>query len=246
MTHHHVDSTMHDAHCNAPVTSFRHLVRKLSSGGASLYDSPRPRLYSNDVEKDEDNSVSNHEHHKRLRQRAKQRRKALLDAQAKANRRVQQHMKKKTICRVVSSLTHSLERLNPSRWKENGSDHDQKVVDQLEREFEDALEQEQYLKLCKEASDACLKAVKDHHDHFLEDHPHGTYEQWIQELHPDNTCSSFEKNTTIDHRFYLSDSDHRTIWNDNLGNGARSHVPARHLIGESRTSSDEDGWSSST
>jgi len=239
-----VDASHHDAHYNAPEAGcFRHLVRKLSSGGASLYDTPRPRLYSGDARNEGDDiDALSREHHKRLRDRALQRRKALLEAQARANKLVKRELQKQNVRKVVSSLKCSLDRINPTKWKDN-SEHDQKVAAELEKEFEDALEQEQYLKLCREASDRCLQAIKDHHQHFLEDHPNGTYEQWIRELHPDNTCA-FRQRVAIDHRFYLSDSDHRNLWNEHLGDGARAHVPARHL--SEKTSSDGSEWSTST
>ena len=53
---------------------------------------------------------------------------------------------------------------------------------------------------------------------------------------------SFSNHVVIDHRFYLADDEHRQLWNENLGNGARSFVPVRHV--ESNTSSDEDTSSS--
>jgi hypothetical protein len=81
-----VDTNHHDALYNAPVAAcFRHLVRKLSSGGASMYNTPQPRLYSSDERDESVNSKTlSEEHHKRLRQRATQRRKALLEAEATA------------------------------------------------------------------------------------------------------------------------------------------------------------------
>lgn len=240
-----VDTSHHDAHYNAPPVSacFRHLVRKLSSGGASLYDTPRPRLYSSDGHGDSDDSkIQSEEHHTRLRERATQRRKALLEAQAKAHNHVKRQLRNQNVQKAAFALKCSFDRLNPSKWMQK-SDHDrEQIAKQLEKEFEDAVEQEQYLKLCREASDRCLKAIKDHHQHFLEDHPNGTYEQWIRELHPDNTCSDQKDYATIDHRFYLSDSDHRNIWNKHLGDGVRFHVPVRHL--EERTNSDESESSS--
>ncbi len=92
---------------------------------------------------------------------------------------------------------------------------------QLEQQFDEAVEKEEYLKICQKASEECLKAVRDHHQHFLEDHSEASYEEWIEELHPDNTVS-FSNHVVIDHRFYHADDEHRQLWNENLGNGARS------------------------
>ena len=244
-----VDATIarHDGHYNAPshhAMRFPHaILRKLSSGGASMFDTPRPRLYSGDetVNRSSKDALSR-SHHKRLRERAHHRRKTLLNAQAKANRAAKRELKKLTIQRFVSSFKCSAKRLNPASWIDHSEQADnQKVILQLEQQFDDAVEQEEYLKICQKASEQCLQAVRDHHQHFLEDHSDASYEEWIQELHPDNT-TFFSKRVVVDHRFYLSDSEHRQLWNENLGNGARSFVPVRHV--ESKTSSEEDASSS--
>ena len=48
-----------------------------------------------------------------------------------------------------------------------------------------------------------------------------TYEDWIENLHPENVVAKagFGHNKTIDHRFYVHDSDHRGIWNSSLQEG---------------------------
>jgi len=228
----------HDDHYNAPVGSIPRLVRKLSSGGASIYDTPRAGLYSSDAQDPSEIEALSKEHHQRLRDRALQRRKTLLEAQAKAHKDAKRELQKQRVLRKLSSFRCSFDRLNPIKWVENQDQKDKEIIHQLEQEYEDALDQHQYMILCKQASDACLEAVNDHLQHFLEDHPDSTYEQWVQELHPDNTCL-FRKRVAIDHRFYLSESDHRHLWNVNLGNGMRAHVPPRHLKEEFKLSSDE-------
>ena len=37
-----------------------------------------------------------------------------------------------------------------------------------------------------------------------------TYEEWIADLHPDNAEYA---DGSIDHRFYVEESDHRQLWN---------------------------------
>ena len=42
-----------------------------------------------------------------------------------------------------------------------------------------------------------------------------TYEEWVEALHPENTHAGalLDLDRTIDHRFYVVDSDHRLLWN---------------------------------
>eukprot|EP00928_Gymnodinium_smaydae_P048261 TRINITY_DN32258_c0_g1_i1.p1 TRINITY_DN32258_c0_g1~~TRINITY_DN32258_c0_g1_i1.p1 ORF type:complete len:274 (+),score=41.65 TRINITY_DN32258_c0_g1_i1:60-881(+) len=57
-----------------------------------------------------------------------------------------------------------------------------------------------------------LHMMREDLDQFLLQNPLGTYEQWIQHLHPENV----RKNGVLDPRFYLNGSDHLQVWNRRL------------------------------
>jgi len=86
-------------------------------------------------------------------------------------------------------------------------------------------EENERVQFCREVTELCLREIRKHLKQFLSKAPFATYEMWIHELHPDNTLYG-----EIDHRFYLSNSDHRNIWNyscseHNISNG-RVLIPA--------------------
>ncbi|KAL7517848.1 hypothetical protein ACHAWX_002726 [Stephanocyclus meneghinianus] len=95
---------------------------------------------------------------------------------------------------------------------------------------------EEMMKVKKEAEERTLTLTKDHLISFLREHPGATYEEWIEDLHPENAhdgtlLEGFGK--TIDHRFFVEESDHRRLWNENLSNffdgesKTRLYVPPR-------------------
>lgn len=87
---------------------------------------------------------------------------------------------------------------------------------------EEEREMKEMLRMKKEAEDSCLRATTEHLLSFIRDHPdsiHATYQQWIADLHPENAHDGTlleGLGKTIDHRFFVEESDHRRIWNDNL------------------------------
>jgi hypothetical protein len=67
-----------------------------------------------------------------------------------------------------------------------------------------------------EARQAMMDTVGQHLNRFRTEHPAATYREWIQELHPENAhvgqlLPDLEK--TIDHRFYVPESEHLQLWN---------------------------------
>mmetsp|Transcript_19195 Transcript_19195/g.27335 ORF Transcript_19195/g.27335 Transcript_19195/m.27335 type:complete len:136 (-) Transcript_19195:1341-1748(-) len=75
------------------------------------------------------------------------------------------------------------------------------------------------MRIKKEAEESCLVATKDHLLEFLREHPNASYNEWIEDLHPENAHAGTlleGLSKTIDHRFYVEESDHRRLWNDNL------------------------------
>jgi hypothetical protein len=65
----------------------------------------------------------------------------------------------------------------------------------------------------------CKAEIEDHLSSFLFLHPYGSYEEWIQDLHPENVDRG-----KLDLRFYVADSDHRLLWNERVPD---RQVPAR-------------------
>ena len=88
--------------------------------------------------------------------------------------------------------------------------------------LEEEREMKEMLRMKQEAEDSCLRATTEHLLSFIKDHPdpiHATYQQWIADLHPENAHDGTlleGLGKTIDHRFFVEESDHRRIWNDNL------------------------------
>jgi hypothetical protein len=88
--------------------------------------------------------------------------------------------------------------------------------------LEEEREMKEMLRMKQEAEDSCIRATTEHLLSFIKDHPdpiHATYQQWIADLHPENAHDGTlleGLGKTIDHRFFVEESDHRRIWNDNL------------------------------
>lgn len=137
--------------------------------------------------------------------------------------------------RGLKSFGSALNRMNPGKWIDD-LERDQEIAYRLEEMNRENEEEEERQRICREAEAACLEAVRDHLGSFLAEKPEATYEEWIVELHPENarttTTAATEASSRIDidHRFYVHDSDHRMLWNENLPEGSegdgRRRVPA--------------------
>lgn len=127
------------------------------------------------------------------------------------------------VTRTSSSATSSIDLLDLSYANLERSIETEKE----ERPFHEQEEQEQAqaIALKKEAQDRCIQTMEDHFVQFAANRPNASYEQWIADLHPENTRKGQLFRGTLDHRFYLEGSDHRQLWNAHLGSG-RHHVPA--------------------
>lgn len=113
-----------------------------------------------------------------------------------------------------------------------GADGQFRSVTETE-EFALADDETQRRMIADESREACLNAIRDHLELFLMETPMVTYEEWIEELHPENAKSrrNVVRGKSIDHRFYVEDSDHRNLWNANLGDdGRREYVPIREYV----------------
>ena len=121
----------------------------------------------------------------------------------------------------------------------------QKEIEQFNRTQQDKKDLEEMMAIKKEAEEKCLSATKDHLISFINDNPTARYNEWIAEFHPENAHDGAlleGMGKTIDHRFYVEESDHRRMWNENLhtfndpnDNEGRDYVPARAKQMDERT-----------
>lgn len=114
----------------------------------------------------------------------------------------------------------------------------QKEIDKYNRLQMEKQDLEEMMELKREAEERTLTLTKDHLMGFIKEHPHGTYHEWIEDLHPENAHDGTlleGLGKTIDHRFFVEESDHRRIWNEHLttfvevdsGETGRNFVPPR-------------------
>ncbi|KAL9185819.1 hypothetical protein ACHAXT_003596 [Thalassiosira profunda] len=112
----------------------------------------------------------------------------------------------------------------------------QKEIEQYHIMQEEKRDLEEMMRIKREAEEICLNATKDHLLDFIRDNPDASYQTWIEELHPENAHDGTlleGMGKTIDHRFFVEESDHRRLWNENLHTfvdaeaEGRSFVPAR-------------------
>ena len=99
-----------------------------------------------------------------------------------------------------------------------------KFIDQMESDqnLADSLEQLNYRmkeeverqEVRREATELSIKVITDHLDETLATNPLCTYEDWVQDLHPENANQGllFHDIQQIDERFYVFESDHRRLW----------------------------------
>jgi len=136
--------------------------------------------------------------------------------------------------------------MNPVKnWRSCHNDDDdtnvqhKDLANRLEKLNKENANEVERKSLCRLAQDACLETLKEHIQDFLQEHPQASYEQWIQDVHPENVSSSQASSQAsfqyeIDHRFYVETSDHRILWNDHHflrssddPSGIHKYVPPR-------------------
>jgi len=128
-----------------------------------------------------------------------------------------------TLCKCMKMLGEKLKTVRKVLQKINlvklidDMEHDQELADRLEEVNVEIIEESERREMCQKAKAACVQTICDHLCDFLHKLPDSSYEEWIMKLHPDNTSDSrCRENGKIDHRFFVEESDHRLIWNDNM------------------------------
>ena len=92
-------------------------------------------------------------------------------------------------------------------------------VEKRNRFMEEERDLDEMMKLKRDAEERCLNDTRRRLLDFVRGNPSATYRQWIEAIHPENAhegalLEGVDK--TIDHRFYVEESDHRRLWNENL------------------------------
>ena len=123
--------------------------------------------------------------------------------------------RKKQAGKVLKSFGNQLGKLNLGKLIDN-MEQDQGLADSLEKLNSRMKEEAERQEIRREAEELTLKVITDHLGEFLAENPLGTYEEWIQDLHPENANQGklLSDIQQIDERFYVMESDHRKIWND--------------------------------
>lgn len=151
----------------------------------------------------------------------------------------------------LASIGKAVQKVNLAKLIDD-MEHDQELADELENVNLDLQEEAERKAMVREATEACRAEIENHLDKFLADNPDATYEDWIQDLHPDNVTEGkiFQDMKQVDLRFYVEDSDHRLLWNRKLCDSPDRQVQARTYQlppkKEKKNYSQQDGGSSST
>lgn len=159
---------------------------------------------------------------------ALQRRKKLEDARRAASRLQNRELRKKSLQKGWQSAKVAINKVNIGKWIDD-LEKDQELADELERINEEHQAEAERRHLVVQVREACMDAIRTHLVSFLQENPEGSYEDWVAELHPDNVS---EHDASVDHRFYVEDSDHRILWNEHHQNtddhafGFSKFVPA--------------------
>eukprot|EP00543_Licmophora_paradoxa_P019219 CAMPEP_0202461040 /NCGR_PEP_ID=MMETSP1360-20130828/47432_1 /ASSEMBLY_ACC=CAM_ASM_000848 /TAXON_ID=515479 /ORGANISM="Licmophora paradoxa, Strain CCMP2313" /LENGTH=216 /DNA_ID=CAMNT_0049082935 /DNA_START=82 /DNA_END=732 /DNA_ORIENTATION=- len=124
--------------------------------------------------------------------------------------------------KLKMAVKNNIQRLNLARLI-NELEQDQNYADHLEECNKELKEEQARQEMKREAEALCLETINQHLIQFIHEHPTSSYEDWIEELHPENV-----HNNEIDHRFYVENSDHRKLWNDYLL-GVRNYVASKAL-----------------
>jgi hypothetical protein len=150
---------------------------------------------------------------------------------------------------ALRNLGSQIQKINLGHLIEK-MEKDQGLADSLERFNERMKEEVERQEIRRESEGRAIVVIQTHMDEFLQQHPHGSYEEWIQDLHPENAHQGKLLNDIqqIDERFYVFGSDHRRLWNQAIGDidvhrvvHARTQVWGASNTGTGSSSSSSDG-----
>ena len=127
-------------------------------------------------------------------------------------------------------MGNTLQRFNLAKLIDD-MEKDQEVADKLDFINQETKEENERKALVREATAKCQAEIENHLGDFLQRRPQGTYEDWIQELHPENVEEGklLSDVKEVDLRFFVEDSDHRKLWNERV---PEKYVPARPFQGK--------------
>jgi hypothetical protein len=163
---------------------------------------------------------------------ALQRRRIFRQAQEGIKRKQTRALQRQRVKKGFATVGKVIQTINIGKWIED-LERDQILADELDRINTENQQEQESKEICRQAEAACMQAVREHLDSFLQENPAAEYETWIRELHPDNVNV---KDRSIDPRFYVEDSDHRILWNDTIDGDDKRIVPARRIVVEEEAS----------
>jgi hypothetical protein len=121
---------------------------------------------------------------------------------------------------ALTKAGKALQRINLGKLIDD-MEHGQELADHLEELNKENEDEEVCNEMVRQAVERCKQEIKDHLDRFLElhlfDESSPTYEQWIQDVHPENVAPGIllpEMGLEVDGRFYVEESDHLILWNE--------------------------------
>jgi hypothetical protein len=145
--------------------------------------------------------------------------------------------------RVFKSFGNRLSKLNLGKFIDN-MEQDQGLAESLEHLNSRMKEEVERQEVRRESQELTLKVIVGHLNKFLLENPMGTYEEWIQDLHPENANQGqlLSDIQQIDERFYVMESDHRRLWNEAIekqenekDGDANNKTSYAHRLVEART-----------
>ena len=102
---------------------------------------------------------------------------------------------KRIVQKGLRSARDIIQKVNIGRWIDD-LEQNQQIADDLDQINQDNQEEEERKQLVQQVHMKCMQAIRDHLESFLQEHPHGTYEAWIAELHPENVILAKATTTT--------------------------------------------------
>lgn len=140
--------------------------------------------------------------------------------------------------RALKGLGNKLSKINLGNLIDK-MEEDQGLAKSLELLNSRMKEEVERQEVRRESEQLTLKVITDHLNEFLTENPLGTFEEWIEDLHPENANQGelLRDIQQIDERFYVMESDHRRLWNEAIEKQAKSGDKSSyaHRLVEART-----------